>query len=210
MAKRQTVTMANGTALPQLAALALAVLTSFWMLNGVAQPALAHRTLKPSSGHVGDFETDNMGNPVNHYACGFYDNTDLRDAGLAHQPCYGVDGSIQFCCLSGSSKCSCPAAAGYNVGCFNYEDGNSLNANTGEECGYFLPEEASTRRGLADSVCVCPSNDLCTRTFDQSYNANTLRCQPSGTNGSPQRCEYDKYTGVIQANKTCCPYTASC
>lgn len=88
---------ANGTALPQLAALALAVLTSFGMLN--AQPVVAHRTLgplMPSSGQ-GFAETDFLENPVDQFSCGYYDTNDMRDAGLAHQPCYGSDGSIQFC-----------------------------------------------------------------------------------------------------------------
>ncbi|GAQ88211.1 hypothetical protein KFL_004090130 [Klebsormidium nitens] len=203
--------MATGTPVQrQLVVLAAAVVASFWVLN--AQPALAYRTLRPSPG-LDDQSTDMLGNIVNHYACGFYDTADPRDGGFAHQPCYGADRAIQFCCLSGSSKCSCPAAAGYTMGCFNYEDGHSLNANTGEECGYFLPNEApptSVRRFLA--ACQCPQEDLCGNPLVQSNPGSNLRCNPNG--GPPaDACNYDKRNGQLRgdSNSTgCCPNIGPC
>lgn len=84
----QMARMGNGPAL------ALAAMLLILALN--VRSTLAYRKLKPlSAGHLA--QSDLSGNPVDHFACGYFDSQDPRDAGLAHQPCYGGDGSIQIC-----------------------------------------------------------------------------------------------------------------
>ncbi|GAQ87072.1 hypothetical protein KFL_003290080 [Klebsormidium nitens] len=64
-----------------------------------------------------------------------------------HEPCRDSSGVVQFCCSAGSTQCACPpnppTAAG-PFGCYNYVDSNTLNFNTGQQCGFTLPSSPAT------------------------------------------------------------------
>ncbi|GAQ90551.1 hypothetical protein KFL_006540050 [Klebsormidium nitens] len=113
--------------------------------------------------------------------CGHFDSDDPLDAGNAHQPCYGPDGEVAD---------------------------NSLNANTGAECGYFFPEITGyAGRMLAANATghACPPRDRLSYPLGPG---STSGCPTSGTlfcsypalpNENPNDffCNYDASTGQL-------------
>ncbi|GAQ81333.1 hypothetical protein KFL_000770260 [Klebsormidium nitens] len=183
----------------------LAVLTSLSASSARKQP-LANTDVSQQGSSEGD------ATPYN--PCGHFDSNDPNDAGNAHQPCYGPDGEVWYCCLSGSSMCSCPTVvidAPKDYGCYNYVADNTLNANTGAECGYFFPETtAHAGRILAtNETCnVCPPEDLAGFKLGPTsplLQPNfILRCYYDAL---PYVCEYLFTTGelTLDQNDNVCP-----
>lgn len=75
---RHSAPVIMGFVFPSVAIAMLVLLLSF-------QPSFAHRKLSARQ------DASDLG------ACGYFDYNDPTDAGLAHQPCYGPDNTIQFC-----------------------------------------------------------------------------------------------------------------
>lgn len=98
----------------------------------------------------------------------------------------------------------------FSTALHSQEAGNTLDDNTGDECGWFLPESAPSRRQLAG--CTCPQSETCGGYpfMPSSGGPDTIKCDTGLVDDGNFEviCFYSNSTGEYEGGvvfSNCCP-----